>query len=134
MAVRCEQGLHNDTGELGVGKIIRNRNKRNTAKNGNPYGSFNHYSYGAIAGWLIDSVCGIRCEDGRIRVAPKPDKRLGFADATYDSPLGRIRSGWKYEDGRFRYTVEIPANQTATICIPRSKPLEVSAGTYEFVS
>ena len=103
-------------------------------KNGNPYGSFNHYSYGAIAGWLIDSVCGIRCEDGRIRVAPKPDKRLGFADATYDSPLGRIRSGWKYEDGRFRYTVEIPANQTATICIPRSKPLEVSAGTYEFVS
>lgn len=101
---------------------------------GNPKGSFNHYSYGAIVGWLIDSVCGIRCEDGSIIIEPKPDKRLSFVNGVYDSPLGRIQSRWKYENGDFYYHIEIPANNTAVIKLLGEKSRNVTSGVYEFTT
>ena len=100
-------------------------------KNGNPKDSFNHYSYGAIVGWLMDSVCGIVVEDGAITVAPQPDARLGYANATYDSPYGLIMSAWKYEKDRIVYTFEIPSNMTATIRLEGCNPEIVDPGFYE---
>ena len=102
-------------------------------KDGNPKDSFNHYSYGAIVGWLMDSVCGIVVEDGAITIAPQPDARLGYANATYDSPYGKIASVWKYEDNRIVYTFEVPANMTATIRLEGCEPEILDAGSYERV-
>ena len=67
---------------------------------GNPHDSFNHYSYGAVAGWLMDCVCGINVSDGKIVIQPYPDERLRFAAAAYDSPYGKIVSEWKYMNCR----------------------------------
>lgn len=102
-------------------------------KDGNPKDSFNHYSYGAVVGWLMDSVCGIVVEDGAITIAPQPDARLGYANATYDSPYGKIASAWKYEDNRIVYTFEVPANMTATIRLEGCEPEILDAGSYERV-
>ncbi|MDR1506974.1 MAG: family 78 glycoside hydrolase catalytic domain, partial [Treponema sp.] len=44
---------------------------------GNVAGSFNHYSYGSIVGWLFDRVCGIRVENGTITIHPYPNPVLG---------------------------------------------------------
>ena len=51
----------------------------------------------------MDTVLGIRLEDGVITICPKTDERLGFAEGTYDSPVGKIYSSWKYADGKVQY-------------------------------
>ena len=94
--------------------------------------SLNHYSYGAVVGWLFDRVCGIVVEDGNITIRPYPDSRLGHADAVYHSPLGTIRSGWSYENGQIHFHIVVPANAAATVVLPDGNQQEVSAGDYRF--
>ncbi|MGN1024636.1 MAG: family 78 glycoside hydrolase catalytic domain [Lachnospiraceae bacterium] len=99
---------------------------------GKVFNSFNHYAYGAIAGWLFDRVLGIVVEDGAIRIQPYPDPRLGHAQGLYRSPLGTIRSAWKYEGDRIRFSISIPVNAEAKIVLPGEAPRRVSAGEYSF--
>lgn len=98
---------------------------------GNPHGSFNHYSYGAIAGWLLDCACGINVSDGKIIIQPYPDKRLGYVSATYDSPYGYIVSEWKYDEDNVKYHIEIPANMSAEIVIEGREKIMVESGIYD---
>ena len=102
-------------------------------REGKPHDSFNHYSYGAVSGWLLDRVCGIVVEDGTITIQPYPDERLGYAKAVYDSPLGRIASGWSYEGNRLSFEVEIPANSVARILLPGEPEQIAEAGVHRFV-
>lgn len=90
--------------------------------------SFNHYSYGAITGWLMDTVLGIRLEDGVITICPKTDERLGFAEGTYDSPVGKIKSSWKYTDGKVSYEVEIPEGVNAVFVDKNGNQTKLAAG------
>jgi alpha-L-rhamnosidase len=99
---------------------------------GKPERSFNHYSYGAIVGWLIDGCAGINVADAKIEIAPNPDARLQYAKAVYESPLGRIVSEWKYVGGKVIYHMEIPANVTAMIRIPGQDEVQVTSGVYDF--
>ena len=99
---------------------------------GTVHDSFNHYSYGAVVGWLFADVAGIRVEQGRITVAPCPDAQLSFAEAVYDSPLGRIESRWEIEGDQLRCRVTIPEGQTALIALPGLEPANVGAGTHSF--
>lgn len=101
-------------------------------ENGDPHESFNHYSYGAVCGWLMDSVCGIQVSDGAIIIEPCPDKRLGFAEASYDSPYGMIVSRWSYEGDSVRYHIEIPANRNAELRLPGLQRQVVKSGSYDF--
>ena len=82
--------------------------------------SFNHYAYGAVAGWVFEEAAGITpCEDApgfaRIRIAPKPDPRLGELRAVLDTAAGRIRSEWSYEDGRVRCEIDTPVEAEIVI-------------------
>jgi alpha-L-rhamnosidase len=89
---------------------------QNTAMN-----SFNHYAYGAIGDWMYRVVAGINTEKPgykHIRIQPRPDKRLTFAKATYESSYGQIASGWEMKDGKMIVTVKIPANTVATVVLP----------------
>ncbi|MDR2178651.1 MAG: glycoside hydrolase family 78 protein [Treponema sp.] len=94
--------------------------------------SFNHYAYGAVVGWLFDRVCGINVEDGHIRIQPYPNPALGYAGARYLSPLGEIRSGWKYSDGCITYTITIPCNQSAEIILPGGCRHNAGPGTWHY--
>ena len=83
--------------------------------------SFNHYAYGAIGEWMYKRIGGISAlEPGykKILIAPLPDNRLHFAEATYVSVYGLIRSKWKNDNDRFKLEVTIPPNSTAEIRIP----------------
>lgn len=102
------------------------------SEEGIPLSSFNHYSYGAVVGWLMDCVAGIDVTDGQITIHPYPDERLGYARASYDSPYGQIVSEWKYEGSRLVYHMEIPANCTATIAIEGKQEMAKGAGSYDF--
>ena len=93
--------------------------------------SLNHYSKGAITGWLFSGVCGIRLENGKLTIQPQPDKVLEYAKATYQSPVGEIVSAWKYEGDELHVDVQVPVD--ATIVLPDGKRLEVEAGRYQYM-
>lgn len=91
--------------------------------------SLNHYSKGAVCGWLFSGVCGIRVENGKINIAPEPSALLGYAEARYKSPLGEIVSGWKYEEnGEITYTFRIPSNASADITLPDGRRFALGPG------
>lgn len=94
--------------------------------------SLNHYSYGAVVGWLFSGVCGIEVHGKHIMIAPQPNRLLEYAEATFDSPMGRIKSGWRYEGNSLIYQIEIPANCEATVVIDGEENT-LATGKYCFV-
>ena len=93
---------------------------------GTVHDSLNHYSYGAISGWLFSGVCGIRLEAGKLSIRPFPDPALGYAKAEWRSPVGTIRSAWEYRDGKLCFDMTLPV--PATIELPNGKRIETTAG------
>ena len=100
-------------------------------EDGTIHDSFNHYSYGAIVGWLFNGVCGIKLSAGELRIAPCPSEELGHAKAVWQSPVGEIVSSWKYEEEELVYEITVPV--AARIEIPGQEFCEVEAGTYHWV-
>jgi alpha-L-rhamnosidase len=87
--------------------------------------SFNHYAYGAIGDWMYRQMVGLDTEeDGvgykKIRIQPHVGGNFTNAEATYQTPYGKLSAGWKIENGKLLLDVEIPANTTATIYVPAS--------------
>ena len=99
-------------------------------EDGTVHDSMNHYSYGAISGWLFSGVCGIRLTCGTLRIAPKPDASLGFARAKWLSPVGCIESAWRFENDRIRFDLTVPI--PATVDLPDGSAHDVGPGTYTF--
>ena len=93
--------------------------------------SLNHYSKGAVCGWLFSGVCGIKVLNGKIRIAPQPSELLGYAAAEYLSPLGKICSSWKYENaGEISYSFYIPANAEAEVLLPDGRSFTLGPGEH----
>lgn len=96
-------------------------------------GSLNHYSKGAVVEWLFSRMCGIRIVgENRFSIAPLPGGRFAHARAEYVSIYGRVFSGWKRQDGKTVYTIDIPSNTTALLTLPGSADRILTAGHYEF--
>ncbi len=98
--------------------------------------SFNHYSYGAVVDWVYSVAAGIRYVEEfpgyeKVRIAPIPDERLDWLEASFDSRYGRIRSGWKKEGGRWRYEITTPVK--AEVVIGETTHI-VQPGEYQFYS
>ena len=97
---------------------------------GTVHDSLNHYSYGAISGWLFRGVCGIRLRAGELTLRPRPDRALGFARAEWRSPVGTIRSAWAYEEGQLLFDVSVPI--PASIELPNGEKHQVTEGEYHY--
>ena len=71
-------------------------------------------------------MCGIRLSEGKLKLCPKPDPSLGFAKAEWRSPVGTIRSAWRYEDDRliFDFSSPIPA----AVKLPNGESFTIEAG------
>lgn len=101
-------------------------------EDGTRYSSHNHYSLGAVAGWMITHVLGIGVRDGKITLRPYTDERLGYAKGGYLSTQGFILSAWKYEDDEILFSFEIPANAEADIILPNGETHHVTTGLYTY--
>lgn len=82
--------------------------------------SFNHYAFGAVVDWLYGKAAGIEPIEeapgyAQVRIAPVPDKRLGFARAELKTAHGMIRSAWAFTPGGLRYEIEVPEGVRAHI-------------------
>lgn len=98
--------------------------------------SFNHYAYGAVADWVYEAAAGIQTvEDApgfaRVKIAPQPDNRLDWLEASIETRKGTVRSLWKQEEGRIRYEITTPSPAEIVIA---GKTMEVEAGDYIFYS
>ena len=95
--------------------------------------SLNHYSPGAIVGWLYSRVAGIQpLEPGfeRVLIAPVIGGSMTWVDCTYKSAAGTIRSMWRREGSALALHIEVP--RPAVVRLPNGEEREVEAGAYEF--
>jgi alpha-L-rhamnosidase len=93
--------------------------------------SFAHYSFGAVARWMFQTVAGIdMAKPGfqRLLIHPQPAEGLTWVKASYGSIHGRIATEWKTADGKLTVTVSIPANTTATVVLPAADAATVTEG------
>ena len=93
---------------------------------------------GDLVSWLYEDVAGIRADTdkpGFKHIIMKPDfsvDEMDGADAAYKSIYGDIVSRWKTAHGILSWHVEIPANTTATVCLPDGTKKEIGSGKYDF--
>jgi alpha-L-rhamnosidase len=108
---------------------------------------------GDLVIWFYEYVAGIAPDDAapgfkHIVMRPTLVGDLKFARASHRSPYGLITSEWQRDGGKFDWQIEIPANTTATIQLPKNigatvtldgkavnhptKPLELGSGQYHF--
>ena len=105
----------------------------NATENGG-IASLNHYSKGAVVAWLFDTMCGIRVDgENHFVIAPHPGGHFTRAKAVYNSVYGKVESGWEKADNGWKFTVTVPANCTAAVCLPGEETVTVESGTYTFL-
>jgi alpha-L-rhamnosidase len=83
--------------------------------------SFNHYSLGSCGEYLFSGIGGIRLASPgfkTIMIDPAIRDGLTWANSSYDSIHGQIATAWKLKGRQLALQVVIPANTTATVCIP----------------
>lgn len=94
--------------------------------------SLNHYSKGALCEWLVRGMCGINVAgENHFVIAPKVGGKETFAKCEYQSVYGKVKSGWKRENGKTTYKIVIPANTTAKVILPNGEKT-LTAGEYEY--
>ena len=97
--------------------------------------SFNHYAYGAVNDWIFGVACGIKPTAPAYKtvdIAPHPDKRLGYAQASIDSRNGKIDVYWYYKGDKVYYEITVPENVTARLTLPSGYNETLSGGVYHF--
>ena len=83
--------------------------------------SFNHYSYGAVAGWFYSTILGIRPDEAapgfkHIVLEPHPGGGLAWAEGSTMTPYGPVSVRWeKTGDATYRYEVEAPKHTRVTL-------------------
>lgn len=85
---------------------------------GTPHASLNHYSKGAVIGFLHQHVAGLQLlEPGwrRFRVAPHPGGGLDWAEARHESPYGSVGARWERQGDDLKLDVRVPDGTTAEV-------------------
>ena len=87
---------------------------------------------GDLIAWDWENLAGIQADPaapGFKHIQMKPDfpQGLEWVDASYESMYGTIGSHWKRTGGGLSWSVEIPANTTATLRVPASDVSQVEA-------
>ena len=98
--------------------------------------SFNHYAYGAVADWVYCQAAGINTVEEypgyeKIRIAPLPDTRLDWLEASLRTRHGLVSSRWQKQEGMWRYEINTPVETTVVIA---GKEYRVEKGKYVFYS
>ena len=96
--------------------------------------SFNHYSFGAVGEFYYAYILGIQpLKPGyeEIRIAPKPDERLGNVEGSYDSVRGKIKVSYAYQGDSIRFHILTPSK--TLFVFPRGEKKELEPGEYDLI-
>jgi len=102
--------------------------------------SDNHMMFGEIGGWFFKGLGGIFPDTENpgfkhIILRPNFVKELNHFEAKHNSPYGTIISNWAWRNKKeLTYTIEIPANSSATLYLPDmvkgEKEMKLEAGKH----
>ena len=104
---------------------------------GVPHESLNHYSKGAVVSFLHRYTAGIEPLEPayrRFRVRPQPGGGLTSAEASHESPYGRIESGWHLDGSTFSLRVVVPAGTEAQVVLPDGTTHSAAPGEHTYTS
>lgn len=98
--------------------------------------SLNHYTYGSIAQWMYENMCGLTLKENGFKsfyVKPEFSKCFEHIDMWYDSPKGKICVKWsEVQAGEYRLNVKVPFDTTAVVKVPwKEEEIVLEAGEYE---
>jgi alpha-L-rhamnosidase len=79
-----------------------------------------------IMDWVHVNLCGLKADPANpgfkhFFVRPQIPRALNWVSTEFLSPYGRVTSAWKKENGRLVMQVNIPANSSATVAIPKER-------------
>jgi len=100
---------------------------------GGSMNSHNHPMMGSVGSWLYKYLLGIIPDAGhpgfeRFVLRPYIPEDLQYADGSYQSVKGEIRSSWRKKKGTLEYQVSVPANSIATVYIPTKDVRSIMEG------
>ena len=90
--------------------------------------SLNHYSYGSVVEWIIRYAAGINPDFSvpgfrKVDFVPMLNWKLGFADASYNSPAGEYHLSWKILDPtHVEIRAGVPFGCSAELTLPKAGP------------
>jgi alpha-L-rhamnosidase len=81
-------------------------------------GSHNHHMFSGVIAWFYKSLLGIAPDIQHpafeeIELKPVFIKELGFIKGSMETVKGEICAEWRYDGGRFIYTVDLPEGARA---------------------
>lgn len=99
--------------------------------------SLNHYAYGSVVAWMYGVLCGLRPSEEapgfrRVLFAPKPDRRLGWAQCSLQSAAGRIDCGWQAAQEGFQISLTLPFGCEAAVTLPDGREETAYAGAHTY--
>ena len=98
--------------------------------------SFNHYAYGSVGAFLYRGIAGIApLEPGfsKISLTPRLSKGLPVFEASFESPHGLIRCGYRAEGEEARIDITVPQGVTAELTLPNGEHHTLEGGAYTFI-
>lgn len=119
--------------EVGKGATTIWENWYGKDAQGNPKNSLNHYSPGAVVGWLYGSAAGIEpLLPGfeKVRIAPVVGGSFRRVNCSYESAAGKIQVNWERKGDTFLMDVLTP--RPAEVTLPDGEKHAVNAGQYHF--
>ena len=99
-----------------------------------------HGCFTGISAWFIRGILGIRPDPASLgfkhfAIKPAVVGDINWAKGEYHSPYGRIGCDWALSNGMLNVKVDIPANTSATLCLPTTDParavFELPSGRHE---
>jgi len=106
-------------------------------KTGPAMNSHNHPAFGAIAGWMLRTVAGIRTDPERpgfeaVRIEPQMVRDLGWASGSVMTVRGVVSSAWRRREGETVVEVSVPVGSEADVVLPvHDKSVSVIEGEAE---
>jgi len=97
------------------------------------YVSNNHMMLGHLMEWFYSGVGGIRMAEGsasydHILISPEPVGDLTWAETSFRSVHGDIKTSWKRINDEFLLKVTVPVNSKATVILPCGDPEKITEG------
>ena len=98
--------------------------------------SLNHYAYGSIGFWLYTRLCGLRLMAPgykKFAIAPQFMKGITWAELTYESVYGEIKTSWRCEGGKITVDVVVPVGTEALLTLPeKNETITLGSGSYHY--
>ena len=96
----------------------------------NSMNSFNHYSFGAVAFWMLARALGVaRGEENGVwalEPTPDPDGAVAWARGCVKTTRGEFRSAWEIQPDGVDYCLTVPANTCVILRLPASEDAAVT--------